>query len=447
MRPAAAAEEAGIPSVVIANTGFISSAHLTGKSWGIDNLRVAEYPGAMAIHSPEVIAKNIEEILLDRVIDGLTKSSQTSASGTAGGARPGKIVLSGTFQEVNRFFRTQEWTDGLPVVPPTMEAVESFLAYTDRGADDELAILPPAKLKATPRNVAVNAIMAGCEPRHMPLLIAAAEALGDESYNLNSFGSTSGILPYLLVNGPIVKQLGIECAGQLVSGGPNPALGRAVGLIVRNIAGYRPGKNYLGSFGYPMVFALAENEEASPWEPFHVEHGFARETSTVTLGATNVWSNAPAPGSAPDKSGAEITLEVLCKELAKRVRVYCLPRETVMITVLMTPPVARSLAEAGYSKNRVKEYIYENARMPRREFEWAGRYTGGMQAGGSGQSAAAIGVKADEMLRLLESAEVVHIVVCGDPNRNRVMLLEGNHAKRTTRAIELPANWNELLRQ
>ena len=444
MRPAAAAEEAGLPSVVIANTGFINSAHLVGKSWGIDDLRIAEYPGAVAIHSAEVIAKNIEEVLLDRVIDGLTKSPQTKAPGTAGGAKPGKVVLTGTFDEVNRFFRQQEWTDGLPIVPPTVEAVEAFLAHTDRGADDELAILPPAKLKATPRNVAVNAIMAGCEPRHMPLLIAAAEALGDESYNLNSFGSTSGILPYLLVNGPIVRQLGIECTGPLVSGGPNPALGRALGLIVRNIAGFRPGKNYLGSFGYPMVFALAENEEASPWEAFHVEHGFSRETSTVTLGATNVWSNAPAPGSAPDKSGGEITLEVLCKELAKRVRVYCLPRETVMITVLMTPPVARSLAEAGYSKKRVKEYIYENARMPRRDFEWAIRYTGGMQGEGSGQSAPAVGAKADEMLRLLDSPEVVHIIVCGDPNRNRVMLLEGNHAKRTTRAVELPGDWDEL---
>jgi hypothetical protein len=203
----------------------------------------------------------------------------------------------------------------------------------------------------------------------------------------------------------------------------------------------------MGTFGYPMVFALGENEDASPWEPLHVEHGFARETSTVTLGATNVWSNAPAPGSAPDKSGAEITLEVLCRELAKRVRLYNLPRETVMITVLMTPAVARSLSEAGYSKRAVKQSIYENARMPRREFEWQSRYTGGMHAGGGGQSSAPSGANQDEMLRLLESPEVIHIVVCGDPNRNRVMLMEGNHAKRTTRAIELPADWHALSRQ
>jgi hypothetical protein len=197
VRPAAAAEEAGLPSVVIASTGFINSAQLMGKSWGIDDLRVAEYPGPVGIHAAEVIAKNIEEVLLDRVIDGLTERAQNRAPGAAASTAQRKIVLTGTFEEINRFFRQQDWTDGLPIVPPTREAVESFLAYTARGADDELAILPPAKLKATPRNVAVNAIMAGCEPRHMPLLIAAAEALGDEGYNLNSFGSTSGILPYL----------------------------------------------------------------------------------------------------------------------------------------------------------------------------------------------------------------------------------------------------------
>jgi hypothetical protein len=89
-----------------------------------------------------------------------------------------------------------------------------------------------------------------------------------------------------MINGPIVQQLGIANAGQLVSKGPNPALGRALGLIVKNIAGYQRGDNYIGTFGYPLCFALAENETASSWEPFHVEHGFDRNTSTVTAGAT-----------------------------------------------------------------------------------------------------------------------------------------------------------------
>jgi len=448
------AEKLGIPSVVIATTGFVTAAQLAAKSSGIENLRVAEYPGAIAIHAPGRIAENIATVLLDRVIQGLTQSTPASMADAPGSGKDrGKIVFAGTLEEVNRFFADQEWTDGLPVIPPTLEKTERFLEYTLRAADDELAVLAPGNLRATLPNVAANAIMAGCEPRHMPLLIAAIEALSEESYNLNNMGSTSGLLPYLLVNGPIIKQLGIECGGQLISKGPNPALGRAIGLIVRNIAGYRPGKNYMGTFGYPLIFALAENEGQTPWQPFHVEHGFDASSSTVTLGVTNNWGHAPAPSSAPDKNGAQITLEVLCRELSKRVRLYNLPghgenAERAMITLLLSPPVANSLAGSGYSKQAVKEYLYENARMPRRDFEWARRYTGGTRVASSEEhrdiNAGGHTQKPDDLIRLLSSPEIVHVIVCGDPNRNRVMVFEGGHARPATKEIKFPPNWDEL---
>lgn len=449
MRPAAEAEKLGIPSVVIASTGFVTVARLTGKSWGIENLRIAEYPGAIAIHSSIEIAKNIRNVLLDRMIESLTQRPEGSVSDTeSSAANPAKAVFTGTFEEVNKFFSSREWTDGLPVVPPTIERVEKFLQYARRASGDEIAVLPPAKLRATPRNIAANAIMAGCKPQHMPLIMAAVEALGDEGYNLNNMGSTSGLLPYVLINGPIIKQLEIETGGQLVSKGPNPAIGRAIGLIVRNIAGYRPGKNYMGSFGYPMVFTLAENEEESPWEPFHVEHGFGKETSTVTMGVTNNWGHAPAPASARDKSGAQIALEVLCRELSKRVRLYNLPgqgdtAEKVMITLLLSPPVAKSLADSGYTKRAVKQYLYETARMPRRDFEWARKYTGGTRVTDADKPAAGINSegradRSNDMLRLLSSPDTVHVVVCGDSNRNRLMVFEGGHAEPATKEIKLP---------
>ncbi len=443
MRPAAAAENAGIPSVVIANTGFLVNATLTGKSWGIENIQVAEYPGALAIHSREDMQKNIREVLVERVIAGLTQRAQASASADlARTARHDPIVFTGTYDEVNRYFQEQEWSDGLAIVPPTAERIEQFVSCAGRRADEEIAVLPPARLRATPRNIAANAIMAGCEPQHMPLLIAATEALAAEEFNVNNLGSTSGILPFLFVNGPLVSELGIACEGQLVSRGPNPALGRALGLIVRNIAGYRPGRNYMGSFGYPLAFALAENEHASPWNPYHVDRGFERTTSTVTLGVTNNWGHAPAPASAPDRSGADITLEVLCGELRKRVRVYSLAgagrgehQEIVMITILMSPPVARALADAGYSKRAVAEYLYENARAPRSDFDWARRYTGGTRLGPAETEPEDQSGPPGEMLRLISSPDVVHIIVCGDPNRNRLMLFEGGHAVPATRAI------------
>ena len=97
------------------------------------------------------------------------------------------------------------------------------------------------------------------------------------------------LLPFLLINGPARKKMGIEHGGQLISRGANPAIGRALGLIIRNIAGYKLGRNYMGTFGYPLCFTLAENEEECPWDPYHVEHGFAQEDSTVTAGATVTW--------------------------------------------------------------------------------------------------------------------------------------------------------------
>src|SRR5262249_44137047 len=151
---------------------------------------------------------------------------------------------------VSRHFLEKEWSDGLPIIPPTIERVEAFLKFTDRAPNDPVAVLPSANLQATPWNIAVNGVMAGCLPAHMPILIAAVEALGDERASLNNIGSSSGIFPFVLIGGPIVDQLGIARGSQLVSRGPNPAIGRAVGLIVRNIAGFRPGASYMGTFGY-----------------------------------------------------------------------------------------------------------------------------------------------------------------------------------------------------
>lgn len=431
---------------MIATTGFTKLAETAAKAAGIGNLRIAEYPGPIGNqHRDEVTAK-VEQVLFQRIIDGLTKPIAGEATAKPTPRDPREIVFTGTFDQVNRFFGDSGWTDGLPIVPPTITRVEEFLKYVNRHPHDEIAILPAANLRATPWNIAVNAIMAGCQPEHMPLIVAAVEALGDENYHLNNIGSSSGLLPYVLINGPIIDQLGIQCGGQLISGGPNPSIGRAVGLIVRNIAGYRPGTNYMGTFGYPLVFALAETERESPWEPFHVEHGFDRNASTVTVGITNNWGHAPAPSSKPDKSADQIILEILCKELCKKFRLHANPGRgpraaKLMITLLLSPPIAKCLADSGYSKQKVKQYLYENAKMPLREFQWAQKYTSGMQA-----SEEYLG-QPDERVALLPSTDIVHIVVCGDPNRNRMMSFEGAHAQPTTKEIALPPNWDELLRE
>jgi len=458
VRPAAEAEKIGIPSVVIANSGFATLGRITGKASGVDDLRIAEYPGALGIDNQGKIEENIEKFLFNNIVNGLTRpTAGGKAAGVESRWNPREIVFAGTPEQVNGFFYRQDWTDGLPIIAPTTQRVEEFLRYVNCSPDKEIAVLPPAIRKAVPWNIAVNAVMAGCEPFHMPIIMAATRALGDQRYNLNNMGSTSGLLPYLLINGPIVKQLGIEYGAQLISRGPNPVLGRAVGLIMKNIAGFSSGKNYMGTFGYPLVFTLAEDEQESPWEGFHVEHGFEMKTSTVTLGVTNNWGPAPSPTSTSDKDGAQVILEVLCKELAKKVRLYHFPgtgphSEKAMITILLSASMAKSLADSGYSKQAVKQYLHENARLSLHEFEWITRYTTAKERS-SVRDKAKAGVfpaeylgAPDDMVRLLSGPDIVHIIVCGDPNRNRIMSLEGGHADPTIKPIELPENWEELIK-
>jgi len=443
-------------SVVIATSGFTTLARVLSKSSGIDNLRLAEYPGPMGIDTSPQIKEKLERRVFDALVQGLTAPKPKEKAAAAPRSRnPADIVFAGSLYEINDYFTQQEWTDGLPVFAPTRERVDEFLAYCDRAPDEEIAILPASNLRAVPLNIAANAIMAGCRPEHMPLIIAAVEALADEKCNLYNVGSTSGIVPFLVVNGPIVRELGIEFAGQLVSRGPNPAIGRAIGLIVKNIAGFRPGKNYMGTFGYPLVFTLAEDESTTPWVPFHVEQGFDRNQNTVTIGVTNNWGPTSEPSATADTSAADVALELLCREIPKKFRVYDFPTigpkaETVMVTLVISPPIAKLLADAGYSKQDIREYVYENARMSLREFTWLTEHTFPRATTVRQKAEAGVLPKEylgapDDMVRVLKGPEIVHIVVCGDPNRNRLMSFEGGHTVPTTKEIRLPRDWKARL--
>jgi len=348
---------------------------------------------------------------------------------------------------ITRRFSELGWSDGLPIIPPTIDRIEEFLTFTRRRPDETIAVLPSANLAATPWTIAANAVMAGCRPEHMPLLIAAVEAMGDERCSLNNIGSSSGIFPYFLVGGPIVERLGIEHGAQLVSRGPNPALGRAIGLIVRNIAGFRPGASYMGTFGYPLAVTLAEPPE-SPWPPFHAERGFAPDDDTVTVGVTNNWGSSPSPYATADCSGAEVALELLCREITRKTRLFNFPAigphaENVMITILLSPPVAQSLAAAGYSKADVRRHLHEHATMRLADYDWVLRYTATMRTTAAARVAEGVlppqfAGDPESRVRILSRPELLHIVVCGDPHRNRVMVMEGGHTEPTTRRVEPP---------
>jgi hypothetical protein len=448
VRPAVEAEKLGIPGVVVTTTGFTTIARATAKAEGMADIRIAEYPGAVGVHAEALVVQNVENVLFDRLVEQLTKRLDTASSSQREVERSADpIVYEGTFEDVNDYFKSREWTDDLPIIPPTRERVDAFLKHTDRAPSEPIAVLPQANLQAVPLNIAANAVMAGCRPDSMPLLIAAVEAIADNTYNLNNIGTTWGALPFLLINGPDLERLGIETGGQLVSKGANVAIGRALGLIVKNIAGYKFGRNYMGTFGYPMNFVIAENESASPWEPYHVEHAFRKEDTTVTACGTITWGWPPAIYGTPDKTAAETALEFMSLELTK---IPCLARLAErgpngfrnMITIMIAPPVARSLASAGYSKQRIREHLYEHAQVTYKELEFVLKY--GHSEAFTIPEAVRRGLypqeylgSEDKMLRVLPGPEVINIVVCGDPNRNRVMVLWGGYVNPVTKKAEL----------
>ena len=223
------------------------------------DLRHAEYPGTISLDSLATMNKSLREKTVNLIVEALTKPINKQEV-PAEAAKARELICKGTLKEVNDFFFSNWWTDGLAIIPPTIERVEEFLKYTSLSPDDEVAILQPSSVRVTPWNIAVNGVMAGCRPEHMPVLIAAVEAMGDPIFNLAQLGSTGGYNMFFVVNGPIAKRLGIQDGVGVISRGANTVIGRAMGLIRHNLAGHRPGEVYMGTFGYPLPPVFAESE-------------------------------------------------------------------------------------------------------------------------------------------------------------------------------------------
>ena len=186
------------------------------------------------------------------------------------------------------FMFDQGFSDGLPVVPPTPERVLRMLAGTKRAAQDVVAVLPPNMGEASVEKIAINAVMAGCRPEYLPVVIAAVEAMATDDFNIHGvMATTMGAAPVLVVNGPIRERIGMNMKmGALGQGNrANATIGRAVRLVVRNVGGARPGGTERSTMGSPLKFTMcfAEWEERSDWTPLHVERGFQREDSVVTV--------------------------------------------------------------------------------------------------------------------------------------------------------------------
>ena len=197
------------------------------------------------------------------------------------------VEWEGPIEAVERCYELG-WTDGLPVVPPTFERVQEFLDYAGRPADEVVGEIPERRREVTVGKVAANAVMAGCLPEYLPVVLAATEAMLDPAFNLvgpsSSLGG-AGIL--LIVNGPVVRELNINARNNLFGPGnrANATIGRSIRLILMNACAAIPGLFDRSILGHPgkYSFCIAEAETETHWNPLHVERGFAREESAVTV--------------------------------------------------------------------------------------------------------------------------------------------------------------------
>ena len=461
-----AAEYLGIPSVIIAGPGFIEQARNTALNNGVPVMRVAQYPGAFATHTADELVKNTREVLWPQIVDALTKpitEEELSAgiSGNKGDVRDD--VFYGTLDEVNEYFKEMKWSDGLPIIPPTYEKVQSFLKYTDMRWDETVANLPIAHRNTTTWHVAVNAVMSGCRPEYMPILIALTKGLGDPDFR-RTLASTHAWTPFCWLNGPVARQLGIDSGQGQINEAANIAIGRFMNLALMNLCGYYVKQDRMGTFGYPMPWCMSEDDAAClrvGWKPYHVRCGYNLDDSTITLGSALLWGNNMAPSTTdPHK-----LMELIAWDISERSQ-FALGsgRQYTFRTILMTEPVAKILAGKYRSPQTLEMDLIEASRRPLKERAFANYYAnpGGAKDGGKhtlrqyqGHIRKTEGGEMTPTPAWYDTPEsqqmtiptmkrgMTAFIITGDSARNKIQTMPGGGY--ATIQIDLPRNWDSLM--
>ena len=269
------------------------------------------------------------------------------------------------------------WTDGLPVVPPTERRVLAMLQGTSRKPDEVVAVVPPDLIPCTVEKVAINAVMAGCRPEYLPVVLAAVEAACTEQFNMHGLlATTMPAGPVIIVNGPIRRAIGMNSGGNVFGQGnrANATIGRALQLVIRNVGGGRPGEVDRAAFGNPgkLSFCFAEDEEGSPWGPLSGDLGAEAGASTVTL----------FPGEGPRIIVDQLSREPesLARSYAANLRSLIHPKLVMAFDCVLAigPEHARVFSEAGWSKEQLTARLHELLMIPTAELV---RGAGGMAEG------------------------------------------------------------------
>ena len=274
-----------------------------------------------------------------------------------------RLLVTEDAQALSDEFHERGWTDGLPVIPPTEARVLRMLGGTRRDASESLGMMPPANGPLTIEKIAVNAVMAGCRPEYMPVLIAALQGMMEPAWMLDSMQSTTNPLtPMLIVNGPLRRRIDLNCGIGVMGPGwqANATIGRAIRLLMLNVGGARPGSVDKCTQGFVGKYTLCigENEEESPWTPLHVREGFEPQDSVVTVVGVNASTNIHDSSDRADDVIKTLTASLVSPGTANVADPLSTP------VVALNPLHARILHGAGFTPERLQAHIFEHCRLP-----------------------------------------------------------------------------------
>lgn len=357
-------EKMGRPAVAIVSGRFESDAVASSRAFGMPDLQWVTVPRIYRNLEPD-LCKSQTEAVIDDLINSLTSSIEQRTPGVDAD-RVHRYEGDDRFESVlkmNEEFNNEDWGDGLVLHPPTREAIDAMLKGTKLPPDHVVCDMPPGFGVATVEKIAINAVMAGAKPEHLPVVIAAVKALsklggqGGKSLLM----STSPQSPLLMVNGPLGKKLGINPRSALGPGRDNQVntlIGRAFLLCFRNIGYWYPGHMDMDTIGTTRKFiqCVAENEEMSPWDPFHVDRGFRPDESAVSVFVTDGELDVQDQGN----TTAEGLLRTLAYGCAFGTR-SLQGKGGAQRLIFMPPDVARPVGTQGFSKQQAREFIQKHA--------------------------------------------------------------------------------------
>lgn len=365
-------ENLGVPTVAIVQESFVLDYKAEATKKTFPALRIVVTPLLAGTPSEPESEKAKCVTAAEEMVDELIKVStgpltpEEKKSAAAEVVKLPRIAFTGTVQEVNDFFYEQGWTDGLPIIPPAEEAVKEMLTGTDLAPDYLVAKMLPRDALVTVEKIAISAVMAGCVPTHMPVLIAAVEILADDTLCILEGGvSTGGYATVEVINGPIRKDLDLRVGTGLMSPGrrSNSAIGRAVSLMKVVVGGARVAIENMGAMGNPALYSCCfgeYEEKLAGWSPLHVEQGFKKEQNVLTMWIMNAF--IVVVGDTADKfldvCGQNIPSGYSSQDKHPRLGTW------VPWPIIIGKDTAARLVEAGYTKETAAKRIYEESFIP-----------------------------------------------------------------------------------